>query len=70
MQCSAEGGDVEHYSGRAGGGVVEEEVEGVLLRLKDGFDGHLAYLLSFHLIYCSSEVFSCVAGVEHDAIDM
>ena len=45
MECSSEGSYVEDNGGGSCGGMVEEEVQRVLLRLKNGFGSHRFSLL-------------------------
>ena len=45
MECSSEGSDIEDNGGGACGGIVEEEVQRVLLRLENGFGRHRFSLL-------------------------
>jgi len=45
VECSSEGSDIEDDGGGSCGGIVEEEVQRVLLRLKNGFGRHRFSLL-------------------------
>jgi len=45
VECSSEGSDIEDDGGGSCGGIVEEEVQRVLLRLENGFGSHHFSLL-------------------------